>query len=97
MFFIDFNLYLRLRNIIKINQKLSQNNTKGMKEKIDEIKKGLIWGDIRVISNVSGFSYSAVSKMLSGKRTVHPLVLHAAEKLIEARKNKIVDNINQSI
>lgn len=68
-----------------------------MTQQIKEIKKSLIWGDIKVISKVSGFSYSAVRKMLNGKRTMHPLVLHAAEQLVQARKNKIVENINQSI
>jgi hypothetical protein len=61
---------------------------------IDEIKKHLRWGDLKVISEISGYSYVYVKKVFQKKR-LNDDILETAKALIKKREevrknNKLV-------
>lgn len=54
----------------------------------------LRWGDYKRLAEATGFSRSAVTKMIQGYRTIHPLVAEALELLIEARRQKMKQRLS---
>lgn len=79
-----------MRNIslifVSTKTKITQTN---MKRQVNEIRKLLRRGDPAMLAKITGYSVRGIRGMLSGERTMHPLVREAAEKLIESRRKRI--------
>jgi hypothetical protein len=66
-----------------------------MKKQEHSIKRMLRRGDAAIIAGMTGYHTRTIRAMIVGERPMHPLVLHAAQKLIEARKRKIDEQASQ--
>lgn len=62
---------------------------KNMKKQANGLKKFLRRGDPALLAKMTGYSVRGIRGMLSGDRTMHPMVREAAEKLIESRRSRI--------
>jgi len=62
-------------------------------KKFDELKHHLRRGDAGRLAKLTGYSVITIRRMLTGERTMHPLVLKAIEKLIEHRINGIDEKL----
>jgi hypothetical protein len=60
-----------------------------------ELKSKLRHGDLKKIAEITGFAYPHVVNAFNGRVRLHPMVLLAAQKLIEARKRKIEELTSQ--
>lgn len=54
----------------------------------------LRWGDYQRLAEATGFSRSAVTKMIQGYRAMHPLVAEAVELLTEARRQQMKQRLS---
>lgn len=59
------------------------------KNKFNKLKPYLKRGDAGRLAKLTGYSTITVRRMLTGERTMHPMVVEAAEKLIESRRKRI--------
>jgi hypothetical protein len=62
-------------------------------KKFDELKYHLKRGDAGRLAKLTGYSAITIRRMLTGQRTMHPLVIKAIEKLIEHRINGIDEKL----
>lgn len=66
-----------------------------MKKQANGLKKFLRRGDPALLAKMTGYSVRGIRGMLSGDRTMHPMVREAAEKLIESRRSRIDKTIEK--
>jgi hypothetical protein len=64
-----------------MKSKIIQMNTES---KLKHLKSYLKYGDAAIIARVTGYSYHTIRAMVKGDRTMHPIVLEAIEKLVDA-------------
>lgn len=72
--------------VLQYNSKIINMDTES---KFNKLKPYLKRGDAGRLAKLTGYSVITIRRMMNGERALHPLVVEAAERLIESRRKRI--------